>query len=147
MIYSKRLFILNNKGATMKKITLLSIMLIILSVSFVYAGDLSVRPIIGAELGYHYEETIATGVTSDAIVIPPLKVGSKRVTCTIHAGANTGKFEFTTSSDAKITAGTAVWQDWNLGVVTGSNSDSLVGQVTGLRGVSSAGEIKIEIVY
>jgi uncharacterized integral membrane protein len=100
-----------------------------------------------AVTGFFYTETIATGATGSDVHIYPMGLDGTRITCTIIAGGNTGSFEFTTSSDAAVTAGTATWQTWPLGTVTGTQSDALTSQVTGLRGVSDAGEITVEILY
>ncbi len=130
----------------MKRI-LLTAILVIAFASVGMADSLSSRTTSGSELGYFYEATIADGVTGNTVPIPPLKVGSKRITVTIIAGANTGSIEFSTSSDALVASGGATWQTWPKGIVTGTHSDSLVGQVTALRAVSAAGEIKYEILY
>lgn len=106
---------------------------------------MTVRPIFALEKGYHYEEVITTGATGSDVKIPAI-TNEKGVTCTLIAGANTGYFEVTTSTDAKVAAGAAVWQTWYQGSQTGTISDVLVGPVTGIRGVSSSGEITIEIV-
>jgi hypothetical protein len=95
--------------------------------------------------GWHHEETIGNGDTGNDIKIFPVP-DDKRITCTIIAGANTGKFQVTTSTDAKVAAGTATWQDWAKGVTTGTVSDVLIGPVTAIRGVSASGEIEIEVV-
>lgn len=95
--------------------------------------------------GWEYEETIANGQTGDTIKLHPIPE-DKHVTCAVIAGAGTGKIQFSTSLDSKVAAETALWQDWPLGDVTGSEYDSLVGPATGLRGVSISGEITIEIV-
>ena len=97
------------------------------------------------QTAWHYEETIATSLTGDDVIIPA-SPQVKRVTCTIIASTNTGKIQVSTSSNSKIVAGTAVWQDWANGVTTGTYSDVVVGPITGVRGVSSTGEISIEIV-
>lgn len=99
-----------------------------------------------AALGYEYEETIASGQNGDSIRIFPMGPGNARITCRIIAGANTGKFQFTTSPDADVIADTAVWSDWAKGTVTGTDWDVLLAQVTGLRGVSVSGEVKIEVI-
>lgn len=96
--------------------------------------------------GYEYSETIADGATGDTVLIPPFGGKKSAITCRIIAGSNTGKFQFTTSSDSAVAAGTATWTDWPKGAVTGTDYDVLDGPVTGLRGVSSSGEITIEIV-
>ena len=95
--------------------------------------------------GWHHEETIAHGDTGNDIEVFPIP-DDNRITCTLIAGANTGKFQVTTSTDAKVAAGTATWQDWAKGVTTGTVSDVLIGPVTAIRGVSASGEIKIEVV-
>ena len=99
-----------------------------------------------AALGYEYAETIADGVNGDTIRVFPMGPGNARVTCRIIAGAGTGKFQFTTSPDANVIADTAVWSDWAKGDITGTDWDVLLSQVTGLRGVSVSGEVKIEVV-
>jgi len=97
------------------------------------------------QLGYTYEETIAGGQTGDVVIIrPDNSKGS--ITCTIIAGSNEGKFQFTTSPDASVKAGTCVWIDWPKGAVSGTNYDVIAGPVTAVRGVSVSGEINIEIV-
>lgn len=96
--------------------------------------------------GYAYSETIADGENGNTIIIPPRENKEDKITCRIIAGANTGKFQFTTSTDSAVLAGTETWTDWPKGDVTGTDYDILNGPVTGLRGVSSSGEITIEIV-
>ena len=85
------------------------------------------RSISWNESGHYYEGDILTGVTGPTIAIPVLST-EKPISCTLIAGANTGKFQITTSSNAKIAAGTEVWQDWTKGVQTGTVSDVLVGR-------------------
>lgn len=100
----------------------------------------------GNPAGWIYSEIIADGEISDPIKIKPNGKGISNISCTLIAGANIGKFQITTSSDADVKAGTAIWQDWVKGDSTGIVSDVLVGQITGIRGVSVSGEVKIEIV-
>lgn len=94
---------------------------------------------------YHYQETISDGETGEDVKIPAFPNGNP-VTCTIIAGANMGKFQITTSSDDKVLSSTANWQDWELGTITGTVTDVLIGSACGIRGVSVSGEIHIEIV-
>ena len=93
--------------------------------------------------GYEYTEVIGDGNNGETILIPP---GKDNITCTIIAGANSGKFQFTTSSDSAVLAGTATWVDWYKGEVTGTDYDVLNGPVTALSGVSTSGAITIEVV-
>lgn len=95
--------------------------------------------------GFEYSETISDGTTGNDIIIPPLPEG-KVIGCRLIAGAGTGKFQDTLSSDADVLAGTAEWNDWFVGDQTGTASEYLMPNVTGIRGVSISGEIKIEIV-
>ena len=94
--------------------------------------------------GWHYTETIATGATGDSLILPSLEAG-KTIAVTLIAGAGTGYIQFTTSSDAAVKAGMAVWQTWEIGTITGTESDVLE-KSTALRGVSVSGEIKIEVL-
>lgn len=95
--------------------------------------------------GFQYSETIADGENGDTVIIPPLGPGGGDVKCLLIAGANTGKFQFSLSSDAELKAGTETWVDWDLGDSTGNVSDSIKSP-TALRGVSVSGEIKIYMV-
>lgn len=100
----------------------------------------------GAWKGYEYAETIQSGQNGDTIRFFPMGPGKARATCRVIAGAGTGKFQFTTSIDTAVLAGTAVWTDWAKGDVTGTDFDVLLGQVTALRGVSVSGIITIEVI-
>jgi len=95
--------------------------------------------------GYQYTETIATGATGDTVKIPPVIAG-KNITCRLICGANTGKVQTSTSVDSAVAAGTATWVDHPDGVQTGNWTDVIVGPVTGIRAVSSSGEITFEAV-
>jgi len=97
------------------------------------------------QTAWHYEETIGNGLTGADVIIPA-SPQVKKITCTIIAGANTGKFQFSTSSNSKIVAGTAVWQDWFNSTTTGTYTDVASGPITGIRGVSVSGEVSIEVV-
>jgi len=97
------------------------------------------------QTAWHYEETIATTETGAAVIIPA-SPQVKRVTCTLIAAANTGKFQVSTSSNSKIMAETAVWQDWANTTDTGTTTAVAIGPITAIRGVSTSGEISIEVV-
>jgi hypothetical protein len=96
-------------------------------------------------VGFQHEETIADGETGNDIRIPPLPAG-KVIAARLIAGAGTGKFQDTMSSDEDVTAGTAVWDDWYVGTQTGTVSEILRPNVTGIRGVSVSGEITVQVV-
>jgi hypothetical protein len=96
--------------------------------------------------GFEYSETIADDTNGDTILFPKLSE-SRIVTCNMIAGTNTGKFQYTVSSDAKVAAGTCTWIDWPKGTVTGTHTDALLAPITGLRGVSVSGEVNIEVLY
>lgn len=101
---------------------------------------------LGGARSAEYTEAITTGATGTSVVVHPINNKSNVISCTMVAGANTGKFQVTTSPVSSISAGTATWQDWPLGTVTGTITDVVMGPVTGLRGVSVAGAVNIEIV-
>lgn len=94
--------------------------------------------------GYDYVEVIGDGENGESVLIPNDLVGS--LTCTIVAGANTGKVQFSTSTEEAVLTDVAVWQDWPQGTVTGTTYDVLVGPVSSVRGVSVSGEITIEVI-
>lgn len=93
---------------------------------------------------YEHSETIADGQDGETITIPGLPAG-KTIACTIIAGANSGKFQYSTSLDSDVEADTCEWNDWDNGTTTGSYTDVIIANVSALRGVSVSGEIKIEI--
>jgi len=99
---------------------------------------------VGRKPGFHHTENLLDGATGDAIIIPPLN--GQPVTCTMRITGVSGKFQFTTSTDAIVASGTAVWQDWALGTVTANVSDVLLGAVTAVRGVSVSGTVDIDVM-
>lgn len=100
----------------------------------------------GNPAGWTYSEVIADGEIGDVVRVKPSRKGTYNISCTLIAGANIGKFQVTTSSDASVADDTAIWQDWVKGDVSGVVTDVIVGPITGIRGVSVSGEVKIEIV-
>jgi len=114
-------------------------------------GNINIKPnrTDGSEkkeiFGYQYSEAIGTGATGNNLIIPPIAPG-KSISIALIAGASTGKFQVSTSSDAAITAGTATWSDLTLSAATGTVRDEITAPITGLRGVSTSGAIVIEVV-
>jgi len=95
--------------------------------------------------GRHHKEIVASGLTGDTVVITPTK--KERIVCTlIPETLASGYFEFTTSSDADVVAGTATWQKWASGTVSTTTTDAVIGTVTGLRIVSVSGSVTGEIL-
>ena len=130
----------------MKK-ALITIVLVLMVPALVFAASATQRQHTSKAgvLGFHHTETIASG-NGTTIAIPAMPAGT-RVTCTMIAGANSGKFQITTSSDAAVAAGTCTWVDWSKGAITGTDQDVVTGPITGIRGVSTSGSVDIEIVY
>lgn len=131
----------------MKKLIIVLIIFFLGSIITYAADPVSMKKRIGVVSGYTYSEAIISGETGANIKIPPMGPNGTHITCTLIAGANTGKFQFTTSSDTKVQADTANWIDWTEGDTTGSISIAVISQVTGIRGVSVSGNIIIEVVY
>lgn len=96
--------------------------------------------------GFEHTEVVADSLTSEELHIPPLGVYGGVVTVTLVAGASTGKIQFTTSTDDVIAADSAVWQDWALGVQTGTVSDTIVAPVNSIRCVSVSGDVTYEVI-
>lgn len=87
----------------------------------------------GRFLGWAWEETdIAAGATTDPLVIPPLLAG-QRISVKLIASTNRAKVQSTISSDAKVAAGTADWDDWPAGPQIGTTSANIEAPITGLR--------------
>ena len=95
--------------------------------------------------GYTYTETINGGQTGNTIRILPAS-SQGPITCTIIAGSNAGKFQFTTSPDTAVNDATCVWNDWPLENISGTRSFVVTSPITAIRGVSVSGSITIEIV-
>lgn len=95
--------------------------------------------------GYDYTETIIGGQSGNIVRILPAQTQGP-ITCTILAGSNIGKFQFTTSPDAAVNDGTCVWTDWPLENISGTRSFVVTSPITAIRGVSVSGSITIEIV-
>lgn len=97
-------------------------------------------------VGYEYEESITTGATGKTIPVKP-KAG-RELGITLIAGANTGKFQATTAPYALVLADTVPVGDWfdiTLSSTTGTVTDSITSPISGIRGVSLAGTIKIQL--
>lgn len=97
--------------------------------------------------GYEYKEVIASGQPGNDVHIFPMGLDGSAITCTIIAGAGSGRFEYSPSLDSEIIAETAEWIPWDPGDVTGSQSFGVYTQIKGIRGVSVSGEIKIYVNY
>lgn len=100
-------------------------------------------------LGWHFEQTsIAASTTTDPVVIPPLLAG-QRISVKTIAQTNDAKVQSTISSDAKVAAGTADWEDWPPGAQIGTVSANLEAPVTALRcltGSTSADTTTFEVL-
>ena len=102
----------------------------------------------GRFLGWSHEETLAAAATGDPVTIPPLLAG-QRISVRTIAGTNDAKVQSTISSDAKVLAGTAVWEDWPPGAQIGTVSANLDAPVTAVRAVvgsTSAATVVFEIL-
>ncbi len=87
----------------------------------------------GRFLGWSFEQlAIAASTTTDPLTIPPLLAG-QRISVRTIAQTNDAKVQSTISSDAKVAAGTAVWEDWPPGAQVGTTSANLEAPITALR--------------
>lgn len=100
----------------------------------------------GLSGGYTYKETIANGVTSDPIIIPPTGRGTTNGSVLVICGAGTGKIQITIDNDEDIAAGNATWLDWDKGEVTGTEIDVFASSISGIRGVSVSGSIEFKLL-
>lgn len=82
--------------------------------------------------------------TSDPVVI---QAGYKTVSVAIHpAPGQTARVEFTLSCQMDIDAGTAKWLTWPVGNVSTSTDDAMLTHAYAVRGVSSGGVAKLEVL-
>lgn len=98
-------------------------------------------------VGYEYEATILDGAVGDVLPVGPLPSGHV-INITLSAGINTGKFQATSAPYNKVLTSTVPAEDWfdvTLTSTTGTVSDAIVVPISGLRGVSLAGTIKIQV--
>jgi len=91
---------------------------------------------------YEYEDTITGGAANGDTVIIPVNIKSIQATLIIAAGS--GKIQTTTSSVAKVIAGTETWVDWDLGVITSTDQDSCM-PVTAIRQVNASGTTTMQL--
>lgn len=94
--------------------------------------------------GYTYSVDIANG-ESDIVKLFPAGRGESIGAAMLVCGAGTGRIDFTLDSFDDIDAGTAVWVEWDKGVVTGTAVDSFRVKMTALRAVSVSGAITFKI--
>lgn len=96
-------------------------------------------------LGWHFEQlAIAASTTTDPLVIPPLLAG-QRISVKTIAQTNDAKVQSTISSDAKVVAGTADWDDWPPGAQVGTTSANLEAPVTALRCITGSTSVDTTI--
>lgn len=100
----------------------------------------------GRSPSWEYKKTISAGTESDAIKIPPLGEGSAVSVTLVVGESSEGNIHFTTSPDADVKAGIAVWQEWPYGACVDTCSDALIGPATGLKLIRISGTVGIEIV-
>lgn len=82
--------------------------------------------------------------TSDHVMI---QAGYKNVSVAVHpAPGQTARVEYTLSCRADIDGGTAKWMVWPAGDVSASTDDSLLSHACAIRGVTSGGTARLEIL-
>jgi len=103
----------------------------------------------GRFLGWSFEQLdIAADTTTDPVKIPPLLAG-QRISVKTIASTNDAKVQSTISTDAKVAAGTADWEDWPPGSQVGTTSANLEAPVTALRcitGTTSSAKTIFEVL-
>ena len=88
------------------------------------------------------EEVAADAPSSDVIIDPGV-----RPTVRLLGFAAPGRsVQYTTSPEALILAGTAIWADWGGGVITGSAEGRAKGGITGVRLSPFGGAGTLEII-
>ena len=91
--------------------------------------------------GFQIEMILNAGDTSDWYQIP---AGASLVGCLVTPnGAGSGKVQITNDTLIRCDAGTAVSEDWPAGVVAATTSDAVYNSITAVRGVFTAGSIRV----
>lgn len=91
--------------------------------------------------GFQIELLLPAGTTSDWYQIP---AGASLVGCLLTpAGAGTGKIQITNDTLERCDLGTAVGEDWPAGSVAVTTSDAVYNSITAVRGVCTAGTIRV----
>lgn len=89
------------------------------------------------------DTTLSSGAAGDWFPIP---VSCRGISYTIIPAAGSGKLQYTTSSRADVTAGSAVAHDAPEGLVTSQYSDWMHGEVTAIRLYRSTGTVRLTAV-
>jgi hypothetical protein len=84
----------------------------------------------GTQVRREFKETLAQNQASSEILIPYEALPTVRLFGFTDPGR---AVEYTTSPEADIWAGTAIWTEWVAGTVTGLVEGRLKGAVTGIR--------------
>lgn len=97
--------------------------------------------------GRHVNVAIPAGETIEdsKVVYFNRQRGPMSVTA-IPGGGGTMLVQFTTSSQAQILAGAAVWQDWPSGAVSATTCDVLMAPVTAIRATATTQPGTLEVV-
>ena len=75
-------------------------------------------------------EAVAVGAPSSDVIIDP---GVRPTVRLLWVAAPGRSVQYTTSPEAMIVAGTAVWADWGGGFITGNAEGRAKGGITGIR--------------
>lgn len=137
----------------MKRFFIMLLMVLIICLTGVtWGADATLRSGYNVKQWY-YTEAIADTVAGSIVKIPALPAGAE-ISVALICGANTGTVYFTHSTDALVAADiaggvktNAAWIEWDKGTVTGSESDTYVGKITGVYGKSVSGAISIQVRY
>lgn len=93
-------------------------------------------------ISFEYEDVITGGAANGVSVLVPNNIKSIQTTLIISAGS--GKIQTTTSSVAKVIAGTATWFDWIKGVIAATDQDSCK-PVAAIRQVNISGTTTMQL--
>ena len=93
---------------------------------------------------YESKETISSPGTGDDMLLPDQCGRFDTVLVMLSvSGGGTGKVQYTLSNRAQVIAGSAVWKDWDAGIVS-SNTDDALYHVSAIRLVNTAGTTILE---
>ncbi|MCP3685829.1 MAG: hypothetical protein GY861_24535 [bacterium] len=96
--------------------------------------------------GFHFSESILSGITSDPVHIRPTGRSNTIGTAAVICGTGTARIEYTIDTVEVIKEGGATWFIWDKGSVTGNALDVFTSAITALRCVSISGSITWKIL-
>lgn len=90
---------------------------------------------------YEFNETLASPGNGASVILP---ANIRGVSVTLGVTAGSGKVQATTSTIFEVKNDTALWIDWDYGVVSANSQDFML-PATAVRQINISGTTKLEL--